>query len=345
MKRFWTIEAKNFSELWKHEAQILLDCGAKLEIPVNAMKFANSQREIFENYFPEIFHKAKAYAEVFNLNEKGIENLFLTENISESHKTTDPGCAVIMIKKGEDVFIGRNFDGKLSAEEFSTCVEYELSGFKYWTNSDMNSHSTPMRKEHFRLRPQEGWTKDVYVAINSGPSQKKPSGISATQIIEKLMIMSTQGVGVNKLIEYVVRVPTNRGMSISIAAKDGLTIIEKDINKSKVRHSNEVLYATNHFIDNEMKINNGLLFKKIPFHASFPRYGYIESRLEEIINGDSMGVLKEALNTPPLSQNFRDNRFDCVTGWTSVIQLGKKSQTIFSPNNPDFKEELVLEYV
>ena len=171
---------------------------------------------------------------------------------------------------------------------------------------------------------------------------KTNSGISVTHLIEKaLMMVGNQTI--EEVISFVETVPVNRGVSISIATKTQVMVIEKDPSTRYTRKSKKNIWATNHFVSNDLLKNNALLFKKIPFHASFPRYGYIESGIDQLeANADDMlNLLRDA----PLNQNFRDPQFNCVTAWVTVIELGVKSKTIFSPNNLDFEAELVLDYM
>jgi hypothetical protein len=345
-KRYWSLKSENIEQSWVEEAKMLHGLGAKMIVPKNYAKFVETQKDIYNKWFPEITKKAEQYARIFNVSDSYLLDMMMTEHIGESHKVAEPGCCVIMVKKNESITVGRNFDSKMAAEKISTCIEYEIGGKKYWINTDLNAYKTPMDSDNYRIRPQEGWTDNFYVAINSGPSIKQTSGIAATQVLEKLMIMTIEGKSTADIINYVTEVPINRGVSISVVSGGKLFVVEKSGQKSQTRSSDEVLFSTNHFVGNNMLEANCLLFKKIPFHASFPRYGFIEANLDKVIFSENIfDQIVDLLHEEPLNQNFRDEKFDCVTDWISVLTLGRKSKTFFSPNNTEHREELLLEYV
>lgn len=346
--RQYKIEGEDLIKIFEEESRLLLSLGVKkINVPVSSNRFYNQQKDIYTKWYPEIVDRAKAMAVAIGQDEDEIIQAFMTEHIGSSHKSEDTNCCVILINSKDGVFVGRNFDGKQVSEELALCVEYQLPNGSFWINSDLNSFRSTVTADEYRIRPQEGWTRDIYIAINSGPAEKVDSGLSPTQVIEKALLMRTNGAKTENIIDFVEKVPVSRGFSLCLADRDGkLMVIEKTPSISEKRVSTKMIWATNHFISHKLQVNNQKLFSKIPFHASFPRYGYIESIANTLVNSnDVSSSLLEALGRSPLNQNFREPEFDCVTSWTFVTKIGETSKIVFSPNNEKYKENLVLKYM
>ena len=145
-------------------------------------------------------------------------------------------------------------------------------------------------------------------------------------------------------LNLIAEIPVPDPKVYIVADKSGhFAVVEKTANGiTKIIENKKSLISTNHYLHQDLMGLNEQIFAKIPFHSTFARYHYLESKLLNHFDEMNLEKAKNIMSVPPVLQNWREtSQGDIVTIWTLCINLKDgEYDLIFAPLNPDLSNNL-----
>src|SRR3989338_2033775 len=309
-----------------------------VRIPNNADDFFASQLNIYQKYFPQYLDYVEGLAVALGVEkEKALKSLltiYLSDLKPESNK-----CSIFAVNNVNGVFVGRNYDWREASEPYSSVFRFDIkdgSSNSFYAISDMAIMIGPDEKVD-RSRcvfiTEDVWNDSgLYIGLSGAPYFKKVSGMSAPLIIQCAI---ENRKATEEAVTLISKIPCTESKIFTIADKQGnLAVIEKHVEfGSKVRTSTKTMISTNHYLHEDLLVENASIFRNVPFHSTFARYSYLDIRLRKEFENVDFKKAFEIMSVAPVTQNWRGRESgDVVTTWRLALNLNNgDARIVFSP--------------
>lgn len=296
------------------------------------------QLKTYQKYYPDYLEFLEGVAKGSGKDKDKVVRLSLTIFLSLAKELASNQCSCFAINTKSGVLVGRNYDWLEASEKYSSMISYnftDCSSFNLNGITDMGSHEpgATIKRSQTVILLDDAWNdKGLYVEINGAPGKKVGMGISVPQVVQ---LISEKCSDIEKAISILEEIPIPNSKIFTIADKSGhFAVVEKSLEKgTKVRRSNDLIIATNHFNHPDLISKNSEMFEELPFHSSFARYHYLETNLEKLKSSLTFGQVETFLDKPPVLQNWRGiDKGDVLTLWILSLNLTKdKYRVKFAP--------------
>lgn len=310
----------------------------ELSIPTYVDDYYSKQLSLYENLFPEYISYLEGISVGLEINKDKVLKSYLTGFLPLSWTQPASKCSAFALKNNNGIFIGRNYDWREASEKHSKVIHFEFtdnSSNGFTGISDMSTWKVGVSvgSEKFVISFDEAWnSKGLYIALNGAPGEKQDIGMSSPHLIQ---LVAEKADNVDRAIELISQIPIHESKIFTLADKNGkLAVVEKSTEKGvKVRESNKLIIATNHYVHPDLLSENIQLFRDVPFHSTFARYHYLQYNLENMFEEMNLDSVNSLMSKPPVVQNWRGiSSGDVLTIWINSLNLSNSNYQIqFAP--------------
>lgn len=305
-------------------------------VPQNANKVFPTQLKIYEKFFPRSIEYLEGIAVGMAMPKDKVILSGLTSFLpATKNSKPEEKCSAFVIKNKNGILIGRNYDWRQASEENAKLIEIEFaekSANNLRAISDMATWKMGGKADPSKFLTifNEAWNDaGLYICLNSAPGKQEQIGMNACHIVQ---LVTETCASVKEATDLILKIPTETPKIFTIADKTGnMAVIERSLESGpRLRTSNKnFIIATNHFIHEDLLIENEDIFIKIPRHSTSGRYQYLQTML--LKNPEiNLREIFPMMIRPPTAQEWRDE--DAVTCWTNCLNLSTgEYETHFAP--------------
>lgn len=297
-------------------------------IPPSADMYYAEQLSTYEKYFPEYLQFLEGVALGLQVSKDDMIRSCVTAFLPMAFSNKEPHkCSVFAIKSGTKVFVGRNYDWREASEECSKlysvdytdkpeCSFVALTDLATWK---MGGKPNPA---DFWIYTDEAWNNHgLFMCLNGAPDEGHGLGLSSGHTIQLIIekCKTTQ-----EALDLLYSLPLDSSKIFTIADKHGdFAVVEYKVGQELyVRRSDSLIFATNHYNHAELLLDNEQLFENVPFHSTFGRYHYLETKLKKYNDSLNLDLIHNFMGKPPVLQNWRGkNNGDTLTIWILALDL------------------------
>lgn len=271
-----TFKARDSFELGKQFGVAYKKNGLDVEyIQIQPALYARQLR-IYKKHFPQFLEELRGVAAVLDCDVDKLIYSFIaapTERLMAHPRFTRTACSVFGFSKGDDLFVGRNYDWLPQTEDWFQIYKVQNpKTYSYLVVSDMDVYQQPTQPEDLRYLPIDCINeKGLFIGLTASINNDVSFGLWSMHIIKLIAETCTN---VAEAIEVFKTVPHNCTKNFFLADASGAMAVVEHFSGKRIKivyPENDLLIKTNHYIDPAFAKKDKILWYK-PTNTTFLRY-------------------------------------------------------------------------
>ncbi|MCU0660160.1 MAG: C45 family peptidase [Candidatus Pacebacteria bacterium] len=236
----------------------------------------SQQLKIYKKYFPSFLDELRGIAIAGGYDLDMLQYSFIGNSVEwmmSTNRYTATACSVFGLKKGTDLFVGRNYDWLPETEKvFCVYKTYNPKNYAHISVSDMNIYKKRIALTDQSYLPVDALNEHgLYIGLTASINNDWAYGLSSMHMI-KLVAETCKNVA--EAVRLFKKVPLNCAKNFFIAdAQGNMVVVEhfSGLNLKIVKPKDDLLIQTNHYNDPEFSKQDKILLYR-PTNTTFLRY-------------------------------------------------------------------------
>ncbi|KKS18855.1 MAG: putative choloylglycine hydrolase [Parcubacteria group bacterium GW2011_GWC1_41_7] len=320
----------SFFEIGKQQGAIYKKNGMSFNtVKIDPVLYKN-QHAVYKKHYPQLLDEFKGMAQGGNFDEEKLIYYFITGEIFyfKNEFRLDKACTIFGYKKGNNVYVGRNYDWLPETEnifEVYKAMNPEVNSFIAVTDMGISNPATAKPKYFFYNTDDAINSKGLFIGLTFAYLDQWSYGISC---IHMTKLIAENCETVKEALEVFKKTPLCCPKNFFIADKNGdMVVVEHAAKKFKILYPKEnILIQTNHYVDEELA-KKDIVFKQVPFHNTCIRYYETLQKIQFEKRTFSRESISKILNRKGsyTCQNFPGIK----TIWTLALDMTSKKYKIY----------------